>query len=91
VPTNADDRWEQNRDEGRTVTHPDWPRLLGGVQHLPPDEQKRVQETVPVPPHPCCEDPVWLYRIFQDTTVDVGEVLCLLPARSSCSSRLPYY
>jgi hypothetical protein len=56
------------------VTHPTWPRLLGGLGHLPAAEQARVHAQVPVPPHLCCEDPAWLYRIYQDTDVDVAAV-----------------
>ena len=64
----------QNPHENASVTHPDWPQLLGGIAHLPPHEQERVRAAVPVPPHLCCEDPAWLYRIYQDTTVDVAQV-----------------
>ena len=27
--------------------------------------------TLTVPPHKCCSDPFWLYRIYQDTIVDI--------------------
>ena len=31
-----------------------------------------------VPSHLCCEDPSWLYHIFQDTHVHIAQVLALL-------------
>ena len=34
----------------------------------------RIVSLETVPPHKCCEDPVWLYKIYQDTSVDVEAI-----------------
>ena len=33
-----------------------------------------VLNTTTVPRHKCCKSPFWLYRIYQDTIVDIDEV-----------------
>lgn len=66
--------WE-NRLSANSVGYPDRPKAMGGLQHLSPEEREQVLAVTRVPPHLCCSDPYWLYRIYQDTTVDV-EVSC---------------
>ncbi|XP_055357659.1 protein O-linked-mannose beta-1,4-N-acetylglucosaminyltransferase 2-like [Paramacrobiotus metropolitanus] len=63
--------WE-NKDSANTVVHPNYKPEYGGIIHLSVEEQISINETVPVGPHRCCMDPVFLYRIYQDTIVDVA-------------------
>ena len=67
-----------NTDERRTRPHADAPPHLGGVAHLPAGERAAIVSRREVPPHLCCADPTWLYRIYQDTTVDVPAVIGLM-------------
>jgi hypothetical protein len=46
---------------------------MGGLKDLSPAKRREVREATAVPPHLCCEDPFWLYKIFQDTQVTVAE------------------
>lgn len=66
--------WENTHEEN-TVSFPERGRLAGGLVHLSPEDQKKIIDTKTVPPHVCCEDPYWLFRIYQDTTVDIDELL----------------
>lgn len=65
----------RNFDLERTVTHPDRPRELGGIAHLSAEAQARIIASQEVPLHLCCSDPEWLFRIYQDTHVDVEAVV----------------
>ena len=40
-----------------------------------------------VPSHLCCEDPSWLYHIFQDTYVHIAQVLALISSALEEASR----
>ncbi len=42
------------------------------------DVKKKVLETKTVPRHKCCSSPYWLYRIYQDTTIFIPEVIELI-------------
>ncbi|XP_006816922.1 protein O-linked-mannose beta-1,4-N-acetylglucosaminyltransferase 2-like [Saccoglossus kowalevskii] len=66
--------WRNTKVEN-TVTHPENPPHLGGIQHLSDDEQEVITQSKDVPVHQCCSDPQWLYRIYQDTVVDIGEFI----------------
>lgn len=55
--------------------HPEKPPSGGGIVHLPLTEQERIKNLLTVPPHLCCSDPAWLYRIYQDTRVDIPSLL----------------
>lgn len=66
-----------NPDRQSSIGHPDWPPLLGGLGHLDESERNRIIELETVPAHRCCEDPVWLYKIYQDTNVDVDALVQL--------------
>lgn len=61
----------RNEMASNTVTHPYWEEQLGGINHLPVDVQETIRSQTLVPPHVCCSDPAWLFRIYQDTTVDI--------------------
>ncbi|KAL8603127.1 hypothetical protein ACOMHN_059299 [Nucella lapillus] len=87
-----------NQNADKSVTHPDWSADFGGIQHLPPQQQQEIMSQTEVPPHLCCEDASWLYHIFQDTHVDIPQVLSLLssalqesaPLRAAVASPHPY-
>jgi protein O-mannose beta-1,4-N-acetylglucosaminyltransferase len=67
-----------NQDRDNSVGHPDWPSDMGGLGALSTDERETIIGQTEVPAHLCCEDPSWLYHIYQDTTVDVGAVTNLV-------------
>ena len=66
--------WE-NMNEDNTITHPDYPATYGGISHLDKEEQDRIKASRRVKSHLCCENPEWLYRAYQDTFVDVPNVV----------------
>lgn len=68
----------RNTEEGNTVTHPDRPWEQGGIAHLEKEEQERIVASKDVPRHLCCRNPEWLFRIYQDTVVDVASFLQVL-------------
>ena len=68
----------RNTDPAKTVTHPDSPWDTGGIAHLAESEQERIAASSEVPLHLCCRDPEWLFRIYQDTAVDVRAVIGLI-------------
>lgn len=45
---------------------------LGGLTHLPLNVQEDIMNSTSVNPHICCSDPAWLFRIYQDTYVDMA-------------------
>lgn len=65
--------WE-NKDESATVGHPDNHELMGGLAQLTEKERQEVLDTKTVPTHICCTSRFWLYRIYQDTKVNLKEV-----------------
>nr|XP_054748194.1 protein O-linked-mannose beta-1,4-N-acetylglucosaminyltransferase 2-like [Lytechinus pictus] len=58
--------------ENNTVTFPDAEPDLGGIAHLESEIRDQILESSEVPPHLCCNDPAWLFRIYQDTIVDIN-------------------
>jgi protein O-mannose beta-1,4-N-acetylglucosaminyltransferase len=66
--------WE-NTNEDNTITHPDYPPTYGGISHLSKEEQESIKTSQRVKSHLCCENPEWLYRAYQDTFVDVPNVV----------------
>lgn len=68
----------RNTMEENTVPHPDRPWDQGGIVHLEKEEQERIQTSKDVPRHLCCRNPEWLYRIYQDTLVDIPSLLEVL-------------
>lgn len=54
--------------------HPENSPSHGGLDHLAPEERQQILETTTVPPHLCCTNPYWLFRIYQDTFVDIDEI-----------------
>ncbi len=68
----------RNTMEENTVTYPDRPWDQGGIVHLEKEEQERILSSKEVPRHLCCRNPDWLFRIYQDTTVDIASFLDVL-------------
>jgi hypothetical protein len=52
--------------------------LHGGLGKLTAEMRELVLNTTTVPRHKCCSSPFWLYRIYQDTIVDIGEIKDLI-------------
>ena len=68
----------RNEIEENTVTYPDEPPEAGGIYHLSEEEQEEIVNTKEVPSHLCCSSPHWLYRIYQDTIVDIQSLLSVI-------------
>ncbi|RWS10449.1 protein O-linked-mannose beta-1:4-N-acetylglucosaminyltransferase 2-like protein [Dinothrombium tinctorium] len=61
----------RNMIKSNSISHPEYPPELGGIQHLPISAQSVIKSnTADVPQHLCCTDPLWLYHIYQDTFID---------------------
>lgn len=69
--------WE-NKDESASKSFPDRKKHFGGLMHLPEAERSSIMQSKMVKPHLCCSDPTWLYRIYQDTLVNVEEIQKLI-------------
>jgi protein O-mannose beta-1,4-N-acetylglucosaminyltransferase len=69
--------WE-NIHEELSVGYPDRHKLNGGLNDLSAEERQLVLDTKDVPQHICCASPYWLYRIYQDTTVTIHEIISLI-------------
>ncbi|XP_051879697.1 protein O-linked-mannose beta-1,4-N-acetylglucosaminyltransferase 2 [Pristis pectinata] len=65
----------QNTKEENTVTYPDRPWEQGGIAHLDRAEQERIVKSKEVPRHLCCRNPEWLFRIYQDTLIDMPSLM----------------
>ncbi|KAJ3196128.1 Protein O-linked-mannose beta-1,4-N-acetylglucosaminyltransferase 2 [Dinochytrium kinnereticum] len=65
--------WE-NKHPNTSITHDDEDPMLGGIAHLPEKEQEEIRTSNTVPQHVCCTNPYWLYRIYQDTIINLEEV-----------------
>ncbi|XP_062848293.1 protein O-linked-mannose beta-1,4-N-acetylglucosaminyltransferase 2 [Trichomycterus rosablanca] len=65
----------RNSIEENSVAYPDRPWDQGGIKHLTDEEQERILASKEVPRHLCCRNPEWLFRIYQDTIVDVPSFL----------------
>uniref|UniRef100_UPI00358DEC48 protein O-linked-mannose beta-1,4-N-acetylglucosaminyltransferase 2 isoform X1 n=1 Tax=Myxine glutinosa TaxID=7769 RepID=UPI00358DEC48 len=83
----------RNERIGDTVTHPDRPWDEGGIAHLPSAVQERIERSVEVPLHLCCRHPEWLYRIYQDTRVDIASFLAtmrqVIPDKLTAPGQVP--
>ncbi|XP_077431264.1 protein O-linked-mannose beta-1,4-N-acetylglucosaminyltransferase 2 [Vanacampus margaritifer] len=66
--------WRNTKKEN-TVTHPDRPWDQGGIAHLKKEEQERILASKQVSRHKCCRNPEWLFRIYQDTLIDIPSLL----------------
>jgi protein O-mannose beta-1,4-N-acetylglucosaminyltransferase len=67
-----------NKDPSKSVGHPDRHASKGGIIHLldtNPDLFHQIMDDKnQVRPHLCCDDPHWLYRIYQDTKVNAASI-----------------
>lgn len=89
--------WE-NKWEFNSIAFPEREAGLGGIDHLPPTQRDQIASSATVPLHKCCSDPTWLYRIYQDTIVDLEVSLSVYRltrknavASTSCHCKpLPY-
>lgn len=61
-----------------SVSFPERQWDQGGISHLEKDEQDRILASQEVPRHLCCRNPEWLFRIYQDTVVDMSSLLSTL-------------
>lgn len=68
----------RNMDIAKTVPHPERSWDEGGIAHLPEEQQQKIMSNHEVPLHLCCRNAEWLYRIYQDTVVDVEGIISLL-------------
>ena len=68
----------RNVDAKNSITHPGRAPYEGGIKHLPLKEQEEIMSSREVPLHLCCDDPQWLFRIYQDTKVDVNQIVELV-------------
>ncbi|XP_039192221.1 protein O-linked-mannose beta-1,4-N-acetylglucosaminyltransferase 2 [Crotalus tigris] len=65
----------QNTEKENTVTYPDRPWDQGGIAHLDKAEQDRIVKSNEVPRHLCCRNPEWLFRIYQDTKINIASLI----------------
>ncbi|KAJ3409341.1 Protein O-linked-mannose beta-1,4-N-acetylglucosaminyltransferase 2 [Chytridiales sp. JEL 0842] len=79
--------WE-NHHPNASIAHEDWDEDLGGISHFPAAQQAEIRSTRWVPRHVCCYNPHWLYRIYQDTSVDIPELTLLLDSAFTESQKL---
>ena len=62
--------WKNTKIEN-TKTFPERPAFLGGIKHLNQQQQYDIANVKEVPRHICCDNPYWLFRIYQDTYIDI--------------------
>jgi protein O-mannose beta-1,4-N-acetylglucosaminyltransferase len=67
-------RFWENFDESSTLSHPENSPEFGGINHLSESEQKRIKEFKLIPPQKCCDSPEFLYRMYQDTRVNIDAI-----------------
>lgn len=74
--------WVNPRSEPPfNIGHPEAHYTAGGLDHLPASYAAGIIATETVPKHLCCYSPFWIYRIFQDTRVDIDAILELMNQR----------
>ena len=83
----------RNMDIGKTVPHAERSWDEGGIIHLPEEQQHKIMSSHDVPLHLCCRNAEWLYRIYQDTVVDVESIISLLQNSRVLNAQKPdkYY
>lgn len=70
-----ENKWQEN-----TVTHPEYPTIFGGISHLSVSEQEHIMKSSQVQAHVCCSNPEWLFRIYQDTRLDMPSIMKVVRA-----------
>lgn len=68
----------RNSNISNTITHMHRPWETGGISHLSEAEQRHILDSPEVPLHLCCRNPEWLFRIYQDTIVDIFSLLTVV-------------
>lgn len=65
--------WRNELPEKAFFPDDSQPAQWGGLLHLSEQRRRLIQDSVhqPLPLHLCCDNPAWLYRIYQDTEVDL--------------------
>ena len=81
----------RNMDITKTVPHPERSWDEGGIVHLPEEQQQKIMSSHEVPLHLCCRNAEWLYRIYQDTMVDVDGIISLLLNNEVHNSSLDHH
>ncbi|XP_063054395.1 protein O-linked-mannose beta-1,4-N-acetylglucosaminyltransferase 2 [Engraulis encrasicolus] len=61
-----------------SVAYPERPWDQGGIAHLDKEERERILASREVARHLCCRNPEWLFRIYQDTVVDIPSLMASL-------------
>ncbi|XP_077455912.1 protein O-linked-mannose beta-1,4-N-acetylglucosaminyltransferase 2 [Stigmatopora argus] len=79
--------WRNIKKEN-SVAHPDRSWEQGGIAHLENEEQERILASKEVSKHLCCRNPEWLFRIYQDTLIDIPSLLGVL--KEGMKSRLRF-
>lgn len=67
-----------NQVLANSIGHPDRSADLGGLSHLEEQQREIIKTQTMVPQHLCCNDPSWLYHIYQDTIVDSAQIASLV-------------
>uniref|UniRef100_A0A1E1X939 Putative glycosyltransferase n=1 Tax=Amblyomma aureolatum TaxID=187763 RepID=A0A1E1X939_9ACAR len=62
----------RNTNKNNTVFHPEYEPQFGGIYHLSQEAQQQILQSEEVPLHLCCDNPKWLFHIYQDTAVDTS-------------------
>jgi protein O-mannose beta-1,4-N-acetylglucosaminyltransferase len=78
-----------NTHTHHNIMHPEYPSQRGGVSDLPADQILNILQTNPIPSHICCSNKYWLFRVYQDTIVDLEEIFALAQSAIDESKRLP--
>lgn len=68
----------RNMNKTNAVFHPEYEPQYGGIYHLPLEAQQQILLSKEVPQHLCCDNPNWLFHIYQDTGVDTSIVPMLV-------------
>ncbi|XP_071834563.1 protein O-linked-mannose beta-1,4-N-acetylglucosaminyltransferase 2-like [Apostichopus japonicus] len=68
----------RNMNRSRTVTFPKNDEYKGGITHLSQEDRERIINSDEVPPHLCCYDPEFRFRLNQDTEVDIPDIVNIL-------------
>lgn len=73
----------RNTNLSNSVPHPEYEPHLGGILHLPAEQRDKILHSSQVPLHLCCENPEWLFRIYQDTIVDSSIIPVLVQVKAT--------
>ena len=67
-----------NEEAPHNYAHEERGYTMGGIKHLPASIQNGVKATKMTPKHRCCYNPLWTYRLFQDTRVNITEIISII-------------